>query len=306
MDKQPLSSEEQHVLRERFLLLSTGMDPQPTGVDPRLDPISGIRFVIFDFYGTLFISGVGDIGIEEETGGRVPFQLALAACGTTAGPATAVKGIKLFKESVKKHRERLRNEGIEEPEPPIAEIWMEVLKHLCRQGRITLEPTPRLARRFAVEFEARINPVWPMPGLHRLFYELTDKEVELGIISNSQFYTPLAFEALTKASLSGLGFNEHLLHWSYLEKCKKPSTLFYERFLDKLEHAFPDADPGQVLYLGNDMLKDIWPASQVGMKTGLFAGDARSLRWRRDDERCRYLSPDLVITHWDQLPDLLE
>jgi len=38
----------------------------------------------------------------------------------------------------------------------------------------------------------------------------------------------------------------------------------------------------------------------------LFAGDARSLRLRRDDSRCRRLKPNLVITDLLQLLDHLE
>jgi putative hydrolase of the HAD superfamily len=53
--------------------------------------------------------------------------------------------------------------------------------------------------------------------------------------------------------------------------------------------------------VGNDMLKDIWPAARLGCKTALFAGDRRSLRLREDDERCRELEPDLVVDDLSQL-----
>jgi len=60
-------------------------------------------------------------------------------------------------------------------------------------------------------------------------------------------------------------------------------------------------NPQQPLYVGNDMLKDIWPAARLGCKTALFAGDRRSLRLREDDERCRELEPDLVVDDLSQL-----
>ena len=63
--------------------------------------------------------------------------------------------------------------------------------------------------------------------------------------------------------------------------------------------------PVSVLYLGNDMLNDIYPARTVGFQTALFAGDRRSLRLRKDDPRCAALSPDLVVTDLGQLPQLI-
>jgi hypothetical protein len=37
----------------------------------------------------------------------------------------------------------------------------------------------------------------------------------------------------------------------------------------------------------------------------LFAGDARSLRWRKGDPRCDGLHADAVITEWPQLLEIL-
>ena len=41
------------------------MRPLPTGVVPQMERITGIRAVIFDLYGTLFISQTGDIAAGE-------------------------------------------------------------------------------------------------------------------------------------------------------------------------------------------------------------------------------------------------
>jgi putative hydrolase of the HAD superfamily len=51
------------------------------------------------------------------------------------------------------------------------------------------------------------------------------------------------------------------------------------------------------------MRNDIAPAKAVGMQTALFAGDRRSLRWRRGDPLVGDELPDMVLT---RLPQLLE
>ncbi len=59
--------------------------------------------------------------------------------------------------------------------------------------------------------------------------------------------------------------------------------------------------PEQVLYVGNDMLKDIVPANSVGFKTGLFAGDQRSLRLGQMTTE----SADLILTELAQIDECI-
>ena len=54
------------------------------------------------------------------------------------------------------------------------------------------------------------------------------------------------------------------------------------------------------------MLNDIYPAQRAGFMTGLFAGDARSLKLRSDESVCNKLSADIVITDLVQLLDHLD
>ncbi len=295
-----------NLLKKRFKALAGPLTPVPTGTEPRLKKLAGIRFMIFDFYGTLFISGVGDIGIDEDSQDINAFQQALESCGLASDEKTAMKGFDFYDQTVDEHCQWLTDEGFETPEPVIEQVWLDVLQSLKANGYINSQPDLELARRFAVEFEVRMNPVWPMPHLDETIDAISAGNFELGIISNSQFYTPVAFEALAGRSLDEMGFNRSLLHWSFEENLKKPSLVFYERFLEKLQGHFPDATPESVLYTGNDMLKDIYPASALGMKTALFAGDERSLKWRRDDDRCRNLEPDLVVTDLQQLIECME
>jgi putative hydrolase of the HAD superfamily len=61
----------------------------------------------------------------------------------------------------------------------------------------------------------------------------------------------------------------------------------------------------ECIYVGNDMLNDIYCAKSAGCKTVLFAGDRRSLRLRENDERCLAIRPDAVITSLIQLSGMV-
>ncbi|MEM6654457.1 MAG: HAD hydrolase-like protein, partial [Planctomycetota bacterium] len=157
--------------------------------------------------------------------------------------------------------------------------------------------------RLAVEYECRVNPVWPMPGCGETLAALRDVGLPLGIVSNAQFFTPIAMEELLGDSLSRLGFDESLCVWSYAHRLAKPGTFLYEQSAAAL--AERSIAPQQVLYVGNDMRNDVWPASRVGFRTALFAGDARSLRLREDDQQVAGVEPDAVLTDLRQILTVL-
>jgi len=250
-----------------------------------------IKCLLFDIYGTLFISGSGDISIARKvTQDTRKLELLLLKFGTNNNPKTILEN--LFTAIEKKHEE-LREKGIDFPEVEIDRIWMSLLEN---NDLDTI-------KKFAVEFELIVNPVYPMPHLKDLLSACKSLKVIMGIISNAQFYTPYLFEWHLNSNLDDLGFHSDLTFFSYKCGYAKPSTYMFKAAADKLENLGVPAQA--VLYVGNDMLNDIYPAKTVGFKTALFAGDARSLRLREDDPRCKNISADLVVTDLIQLLDYI-
>ena len=294
-------------LHQRFREHSKQLDPIGTGTIPALQHIPGIEVIAYDFYGTLFLSGVGDIGIDDGSADEELLVEALEHSGIDILSQNAGKrGFELYNEIVEKNMNQIKNKGIEYPEPDIRNVWREVLDQMESEELISIEDTDSVENAVSVEFEARMNPVWPSPKAVETLKAFKENGFPQGIISNSQFYTPIVLEALAEHSLEELGFKQDLLHWSFEEKQKKPGLDFYEAYLDKLQAYNSSLKPEKVLYVGNDMLKDIYPAHHVGMKTALFAGDKRSLKWRKDDDRCKGIQPDIVITSLHQLADCVE
>ena len=125
----------------------------------------------------------------------------------------------------------------------------------------------------------------------------------MGIISNAQFYTPYLFKWFLDSSLDDLGFHPDLIFFSYKYGYAKPSSFMFTAAADTLK--VMGVPEHSVLYVGNDMLNDIYPAKTVGFKTALFAGDARSLRLRENDPRCNNHSADLIVTDLIQLGEYI-
>jgi putative hydrolase of the HAD superfamily len=142
-----------------------------------------------------------------------------------------------------------------------------------------------------------------MPGLEAILRGLREKNIPIGIVSNAQFYTAIMVEGFTGQSLEDLGFQKDLCVWSYQEKLGKPSTELFEKLKEAL--SLRHIAHHQALYVGNDMLNDIWTADQAGLRTALFAGDQRSLRLRETDDRCRHLESDVILTTLGQLWEII-
>lgn len=291
-------------LIERMQALSGPLEPVPTGEAPRLPSPAPVEAVCFDIYGTLLISGSGDVGTATamdsvDAMGAALLETGLASPGAAAGPA-----LESYQAAIRRGHQVRKEAGVEHPEIDIRTVWQDVLADLVRAGltdRPVLETDPLRA---AVEYECRVNPVWPMPGAREVLTHLGRAGMPLGIVSNAQFYTPLLLEALFGHTVRELGFRPDLCAWSYRLLEAKPSVNLFQAPLAAL--AAEDLRPDQVLYVGNDMLNDVRAAGEGGCRTMLFAGDRRSLRWRTDDPRCAGIQPGGVLSHLEQLIPWLE
>ena len=263
------------------------MKPLPTCLKPGGALKEKIKCVLFDIYGTLFVSGSGDISIADKNSPEIEkINQLLAKYSIRKSPQTLLNE---FYRAIKTRHEELRSRGVDFPEVNIDQIWMKVLSNNDTD----------IIRQFAVEFELVVNPVYPMPNLEKILSACRQGGILMGIISNAQFYTPYLFKWFLDSDLKGLGFDPDLIFYSYRFEVAKPAPMLFRIAAEKL--TAKGIPPAGVLYLGNDMLNDIYPAKGAGFQTALFAGDKRSLRLRSDDPCCKNLSADLVITDLIQL-----
>jgi putative hydrolase of the HAD superfamily len=279
------------------------LTPIPTDQPARLTGLPGIRAVLFDVYGTLFVSASGDIAASDGEERSRAMAEALKAVGLSVDRITADRAARVLVEAINRTHKQLKGGGLEYPEVDIRSIIFEVLRHVYTRGFGTEEPSRAFCEFLAAEYECRSNPTWPMPGLAATLRRLKEREVSLGIISNAQFFTPLLFPAFLNESLEILGFNPGLCVFSYRLSEAKPSPQLFHRSLEVLNRR--DIEPAQVLYVGNDRANDIWPAAQAGMRTALFAGDSRSFRPREEDPRIRGVQEDVVLTDLRQLVEVV-
>lgn len=274
------------------------LSPMATGVRDRIDVPKNLRAVLFDVYGTLLISGIGDIGTTSLSLDADSLKSLFQQSGFLETSAALDHTVPATLERViNRHHRELRQAGADYPEVDIRVIWSEVLELLG------YKPDDESRDSLALRYEIKVNPVWPMPGFPAIIQRLAHTPLKLGIVSNAQFYTPILLETLTDSSLAELGFTPEFCSWSYRLRRAKPSPDVFTHPLSALETL--GISPQEVLFVGNDMLNDVAAAASVGCRTCLFAGDKRSLRLRETDPRAK-LEPDMVITDLSLLECLID
>lgn len=286
--------------------LSRPLEPLPTSIQPRLNPLANVRAVLFDIYGTLLISGSGEVGSAAAQDDASAFTDSIRAMGIGfRDESIGERAVQKLAREVQQRQEHRRREGIPFPEVDMRQVWRVTLEELRETDQIDVEAIDdELIAHFGLEYECRVNPVWPMPGTRSTLLELQSHGLPMGIVSNAQYYTPLLLKVLLPGFPDKLGFEESLITWSYEILESKPSPRIFAKPLENLRERY-GIGPSETVYVGNDMLNDVWTASQLGLRTILFAGDQRSLQLHANDQRCGTIQPDATIDSLDQIPPTL-
>jgi len=280
--------------------LSRPLEPNSTEVEANYAPIGGIRAVLFDVYGTLFISASGDISLTSGASRGEAIGEALQAVGIDF-TGNGDQAVELLHSEIKRRHAASRSDY---PEVDIRDVWRSILSDFVQRNWISSQPDEAAIERLAIEYEGRVNPVWPMPGFEVCLNSLRQADALLGIVSNAQFFTQDLFPAFGGKTLRDLGFSPDLCVWSYEQLEAKPGGYLYRSAVAAL--AKRGINPSEVLYVGNDMRNDIAPAAEVGFRTVLYAGDKRSLRLREGDSLVGNRTADRVVTNLRQVLAILD
>ncbi|MBN1596673.1 MAG: HAD family hydrolase [Bacteroidales bacterium] len=284
------------------------LKPIPTGLKTRFQNNGEIKAVLFDIYGTLLISSSGDIDQAEITMTNLKQALEASRISIINNTDTTLDHIlKDFEYTIRVCHEAAKQNKVPYPEIDVLSIWKIVLIHARRKGLIEFNDDADIMLMTCV-FEFLSNKVYPMPNMRETIKFLHNKSMPLGIISNAQFYTPVLMNYFLNDNLTLKekikGFDKELTVLSYKFGKGKPDLSLFNDVVTSLKWKY-GIIPSETLFVGNDMLKDIYTSKQVGFQTVLFAGDKRSLRLRKDEKLTAKLEPDYIINDLAQLKEIV-
>ncbi len=292
-----------------FLGEAVTLKPIPTLLKPFIRKDAGIKAFVFDVYGTLLVSASGDIDESVLSTDNLmqafhASEIKFAENGETSGELLQ-QILSDFRQSIKEFHEQARSEDRPYPEIDISSVWENIIR--SHQNKLIIED-PLCIKCFVFVFEVLSNRIYPMPGMKDLLNKLASFNYPLGIISNAQFYTPVILNYFLHDSVSETEevapFDPDLTIFSYRHMRSKPDPYLFQMLKDQCLQKY-GLYPDEILFIGNDMFRDIYPAFLAGFKTALFAGDTKSLRLRQEKPELKKIVPDFIITDLMQLLTIL-
>ena len=271
--------------------------PIETEQPAKLTSLTDIRAVIFDIYGTLIVSGSGDVGSANEQDRGQAISQAITATGMSLGTGS-MPTIDALQQQIRQSNQDRQSDQVPKPDVEIVDCWRQTLD----QCGIT-QYSARQVNQLAAYYESLANPTWPMPGAATLLKSLGQTGIKLGIVSNAQGFTLDLIEEIAGDFGCDSVFDLNLCVFSNRYRQAKPGPRLFDVLCDELSRQ--QIASHQAIYVGNDRLNDVWAANQAGLRTAWFVGDRRSMRDRADDARMQGLQQDLVITDLMQLQQCL-
>jgi len=284
-----------------------------TNIRPKFKKIPGIKVLLCDIYGTIITSTSGSIGDLEKstkvlksfkkTIQEFKFGYYLKKINPKKNSEQLLK--ELFLKDIKSIHIKKKSKGAKSPEVRIELIWKSIINRLIKKGYVYDK------KHFGnlLNFSYKVSYFYDVTVEKNILYDnvlnsllkLKIHGIKLGIISNAQFYTPINLEILfrekskNKKGLYEL-FDKNLCIFSYKVGESKPGVKMFDKIMDR----FKNIKSNQILYIGNDAIKDIKLAKKFNFKTVLFAGDKSSIKVNKQ------VRPDAIISDWKQLPSLIQ
>ena len=294
-----------------FLGETVMMKPVPTLLKPFVRKDPAVKAFVFDVYGTLLVSASGDI--DESVFSTDNINRAFNSAGIQVSKRVEDQATLLteileeFRQSVREYHDKERTEELPYPEVNILQIWEKIILTCEKRNQLILDG-PLCIKCFTFVFEVLSNRIYPMPGMKELLTRLAEQSYPLGIISNAQFYTPVIMNFFLHDSISEdeavFPFDPDLTIFSYKYMRSKPDVFLFELLKEQCSRKY-GLFADEILFIGNDMFRDIYPAFLSGFKTALFAGDTKSLRLRQEKPELKKIVPDYIITDLMQLLTIL-
>lgn len=313
----PLTLEQYaHYLDSRDLSWPAPPDVAAVKARPHLIPLPEVRAVTWSLYGTLVAIGGGDLYFEHPQ--EFIMNLALEKTiqefnmwgSMTRKPGPPAAYLRPIYADLVAEQSRLSRSGRKYPEVCAERVWEGVIKKLLQKdyrfdagfyGSLN-----EFSAKVAYFFHASLQGTSCHAGAAGALRTVQSRGLAQGLIANAQCFSliqlqrgldrqdPVRVDEVIDPGFSALSFRVGV---------RKPSEKLFQHALERL--AARGITPDQVLHVGTRISDDVVPARRLGMRTGLFAGDASALEATPEQLKARASRPDVLLTELEQIAEVL-
>lgn len=290
----------------------------PAKAKPHLKPLTGIRAVVWNVYGTLLRVTDGDLLLHHHQ--ELRMQVALEKTinefnmwnSMTRRPGAPWEYmLQKYRNVVDEYEMAGNVRSGDFPQVNSGEVWRQLLGMLDKKeyayDKLFYGDLDELAEKVGYFFQASLQGIEASPKALKALMSISELGITQGLLADTQSFTWVQMvRSLGKQgplpSLNKLFDSNHLI-MSHQLGVRKPSASLFAMCIHQF--AKREIQPEEILYVSNRLQGDLAVAKQWGMKTALYAGDETTLKASPQEIRHPDIRPKRMLTELSQVKKLL-
>ncbi len=304
-------------LTERKLLWPAAPPTEPAKATPYTAPLSGIKAVSWNVYGTLLTIADGQLLLQHPQAIRMQVAMEKTIHEFNMWSSMTRRPGQPWEYFLPKYNDAVESAKLvgcpkgDFPEVNSAQIWAKLLELLSRkdyqydEGRYG--DWDEFAEKVAFFFQLCLQGCQAAPGALKCLTDVAGAGFQQGLLAEAQPYTlaQLLHGLERQDRLPPLAklFAPGCLIQTFEQGVRKPSVSLFRVCREKFGEL--DIEPEEVLYVSSRVADDLALAKQQGFRTALFAGDKLSLKATAAECKDPATKPDRLMTDLKQIRAIL-
>lgn len=305
-------------LDERQLLWPAAPQTEPAKATPYLAPLTGIKAVTWNVYGTLLTIADGQLLLQHPQAIRMQVAMEKTIHEFNMWSSMTRRPGEPWEYFLPKYNSAVEDARLtggwqkgDFPEVNSAHVWRKLIDMLSKKDFAydvdRYGDWDELAEKVAFFFQRCLQGIQGAKSALRVVTEVAAAGLKQGLLAESQPYTLAqllrGFEEQGRLPPLTDVFSPGCLILTHELGVRKPSASLFQ--LSRARFAQLKLEPEEVLYVSSRLTDDLAVAKQYGFRTALFAGDKLSLKASAADCKDPALKPDRLLTKLDQIRGLL-
>jgi FMN phosphatase YigB (HAD superfamily) len=197
------------------------------------------------------------------------------------------------------------------PEIPVEKVWEAIIKKLLQNEYVLNSdfygPLDQFAEKIAYFYHRSLQGTGCDDGAAQTVQWIKSRHYWQGLLTDGQCFTAVQLQRGLASQDPALVLDYCIppshRSLSHVVRARKPSERLYRDMVHKLRASA--INPEETLHISSDVPNDLFPAKRQGFVTCLFTGDKSALRVPADLANDKLNRPDLMITDFRQVMEIL-